>query len=461
MANLHIIKNNGKYILFHTASSSFFEISEELYKKLNEQDETDGIKDERVLKLIEELDTQALLEPGEVVKYDRMRKLTFLCTKDCNLKCRYCFANPNCYSGNKDGRMPLKTYKDALSYSLEKYTEGIERVMFFGGEPLLAFEEIKQFVPYCIEEFTKRNLRLPHIGLVTNGTVFTDEMADFFNEYDISVTISLDGSQEINDKVRVSNGKWSVYNKISDNVKRINQKRKFLLHTEMTLNKQHVLAYQPGKAAEWIDEIYRMGFNGSFVGPVDSLNEYVALGVEDEMIYKSIYREIVDYCFNNMCGNGDFMNLDIIRMIQNLSSRRANLLPCSAGLNSLTVTKEGNILPCYVLSDLKEFSMENIYARDSERFDKISKEFSGHYRYKPHECEECWMRNICGVWCRGFNIINRKNIKTVSPPRCWTSEALLEGVLLNIAEIRNNPEKYGKFRQNIIAIKERYKRTVT
>lgn len=123
--------------------------------------------------------------------------ITFMSARTCNLKCRYCYAGEGEYGGveSKPKLLTANMYMKAVNMVLDEYPEGIKSISFFGGEPLLNFNEIKIFVPAILKELDKREIDYPSLSIITNLVLVTDEMVDFLNKYNIRVAISLDGGK--------------------------------------------------------------------------------------------------------------------------------------------------------------------------------------------------------------------------------------------------------------------------
>lgn len=445
MKDLHLIGEEKLNIVYHVPSSQFFEVTDNIYNRIkNMKEENEDNPESKKIKAF--FDGQPHMKEEEIRQSKRLTKVSFLSTQKCNLRCKYCFANYGHYTENEDSVMSIETYKNTLNYLLEKYPSGIYLIQFFGGEPLIGFNEIKEFIPYCLEEMKKRGLKKPSFGIVTNGTIFTEEMILLFNEYNVSITISLDGpNKELNDVTRISAGGWSVIEKIKENMEWINKKRKFPLFAEITMNKQHLLRYEPGKASRWMEEIQGMGFDGGVFGVVESEDGLLELLDEDKEKYQMMYREIVDYWFSQMTGEDGFCNFDILRAINNISSGTLVALPCGAGLNTLTVTASGDILPCYVFYGVHGFEMGNVINQNEELYNSVRDIFVDVDKHRPEECRSCWLGNVCGIWCRGFSYKTHGSMSSVSKPRCWTAEALTEGVLVNLLKLKKQPERYKEF----------------
>ena len=173
-----------------------------------------GICRENVLEKIEHPATQTLSYHLE----HRVQKVTLQLTQNCNLRCDYC-----AYSGkynqrtHNSGRMSLDTVKKSIDYAIE-HSDGVENlnIGFYGGEPLLEFENLKNAVEYVDEKYHGRKV---NYSITTNGTIMSDEIVKFLMEHDFSVLISLDGPKELHNKNRVfANGEGS-FDKIMQNLR--------------------------------------------------------------------------------------------------------------------------------------------------------------------------------------------------------------------------------------------------
>lgn len=143
---------------------------------------------------------------------------------DCNLACRYCFAEEGEYHGDRS-MMSFEVGKQALDFLVEN--SGSRRnleVDFFGGEPLMNFEVVKQLVAYgrSLEEKHSKKFRFT---LTTNGVLLNDEVMEFANREMANVVLSIDGRREVHDKMRPTrNGKGS-YDLIIDKFKKFAEMR--------------------------------------------------------------------------------------------------------------------------------------------------------------------------------------------------------------------------------------------
>ncbi|MBE6806296.1 MAG: thioether cross-link-forming SCIFF peptide maturase, partial [Ruminococcaceae bacterium] len=249
---VHQYKLNGYNIILDTCSGSVHTVDEVAYDiiSLYKQKSTDEIVDyildkyshlpdvdkNEVLECIE--DIKSLEKDGKLFTKDEFENLAIdyknnskvikaLClhvAHTCNLNCSYCFASQGKYQGER-ALMSFETGKQAFDFLIANSgsRKNLE-VDFFGGEPLMDWEVVKQLVKYAREVEKKHNKNF-RFTLTTNGILIDDEVIDFANKEMSNVVLSLDGRKEINDHFRKDyNGKGS-YDTIVPKFKRLVEKR--------------------------------------------------------------------------------------------------------------------------------------------------------------------------------------------------------------------------------------------
>ena len=245
---VHQYKLNGYNIVLDTASGSIHSVDEvaydiiKYYKEKSVQEIVDiiakeyGVSEQEVLECIE--DVKYLEKNGKLWSVDEYENLAIdfkkrntvvkaLClhiAHSCNLDCSYCFAAGGKYHG-KDSLMSFEVGKRALDFLIEN--SGTRRnleVDFFGGEPLLNFDVVKQLVNYArsIEKEHNKNFRFT---LTTNGVLIDDDVISFCNKEMDNVVLSLDGRREKHDFFRKDLAGNGSYDKILPKFKEFVQKR--------------------------------------------------------------------------------------------------------------------------------------------------------------------------------------------------------------------------------------------
>lgn len=194
------IKQDSYNLLKKITSSQAF--SEELYKSYCEDETIKNLEDSGFLlsKKVKEV-----VHPySNILEYYMSRNikmLTLQVTQQCNLRCEYC-----AYSGiyanreHKNVKMSLETAKKGIRFLIENSIDTEEvNIGFYGGEPLLEFNLVKEAILYAKSISEGKKLTF---SFTTNGTLFTKEIIEFMMAHDVMITISLDGPKEVHDKNR-------------------------------------------------------------------------------------------------------------------------------------------------------------------------------------------------------------------------------------------------------------------
>lgn len=225
------------YYIYDRGRNAILEVEEEEFVEL--ENVRKGIVESERSKVLEKYQRYGFLKENTVTKIEHpctyalkhylakhLEKLTLQVTQRCNLRCEYCI-----YSGNYDTRthseldMGFDTAKKAIDLYLNASNELDElTVAFYGGEPLLNIELIRQCVNYIHERTRGRKVVF---SVTTNGTLLNEKIVSFLEEHKFNVMISLDGSQKEHDTYRkFQNGRGS-FGVIQKNLRRIKEK-----HTE-------------------------------------------------------------------------------------------------------------------------------------------------------------------------------------------------------------------------------------
>lgn len=223
---VHSFKVNGEYFVFDSESGSLHTADKLVFALLNDNkeilsqysaDETAEAQAE-----IEALKEKGLLfsapqtSVGENYEAGIVKSLCLHLSHDCNLRCRYCFANQGDYHGKREN-MPLNVALKAVDMLIAKSGSVKNLEMdFFGGEPLMNFDVLRQTVSYAKEQAQKAG-KIFKFTCTTNGLLLDREKSDYLNEEMDNVVLSLDGRREVNDFARpCPNGRGS-FDLIVDN----------------------------------------------------------------------------------------------------------------------------------------------------------------------------------------------------------------------------------------------------
>ena len=143
---------------------------------------------------------------------------------DCNLACRYCFAEEGEYHGRR-ALMSFEVGKKALDFLVANSGNRVNlEVDFFGGEPLMNWDVVKQLVEYG-RSLEKPNNKKFRFTLTTNGILLNDEILEFVNKEMGNIVLSIDGRKEINDKMRPFRGGQGSYDIIVPKFQKVAESR--------------------------------------------------------------------------------------------------------------------------------------------------------------------------------------------------------------------------------------------
>ena len=223
---VHSFKVNDEYFVFDSESGSLHTADRLVFALLNDnkeilsqysadetaeaQAEIEALKEKGLLFSAPQTSVEGNYEAGIV------KSLCLHLSHDCNLRCRYCFANQGDYHGKREN-MPLNVALKAVDMLIAKSgaVKNLE-MDFFGGEPLMNFDVLRQTVSYAKEQARKAG-KIFKFTCTTNGLLLDREKSDYLNEEMDNVVLSLDGRREVNDFARpCPNGRGS-FDLIVDN----------------------------------------------------------------------------------------------------------------------------------------------------------------------------------------------------------------------------------------------------
>lgn len=325
---------------------------------------------------------------------DRETVVKALClhiAHDCNLKCKYCFAGEGEYHGDRS-MMSLEVGKKAIDFLVANSgnRKNLE-IDFFGGEPLMNFEVVKEIVYYAksIEKEHNKNFRFT---ITTNGVLLDDAKIEFINEHMYNVVLSCDGRKEVHDYMRPTSNNKGSYELIMPKFKDIVAKRQGSYYIRGTFT-HHNLDFSKD-VISMADE----GFDLISVEPVVApLEADYAIQPEDIKTlvaeYETLAKEMVE---RQKAGQG-FQFFHFMIDLTGGPCVAKRLTGCGAGSEYLAVTPFGDLYPCHQFVGMEEFKMGTVET-GVENID-LRKEFKGCNVLAKEECQSCWAKFYCSGGC--------------------------------------------------------------
>ena len=424
---IHQYKNNGYNIVLDVNSGSVHVVDDVVYDTLSMMKEEDADKygEENFKKISSEIIKKY---PGEMLKEEDMREVfsdlreleengalftkdeyregvidfkkrqtvvKALClhiAHDCNLACRYCFAGEGEYQGERS-LMSLEVGKKALDFLVEN--SGNRRnleVDFFGGEPLMNFDVVKELVAYGrgLEEKKEKHFRFT---LTTNGVLLTDDVMEFVNREMDNIVLSIDGRKQVHDHMRPFKNESGSYDLILDKFKKAAESRK--------QKKYYVRGTFTHYNLDFVKDVLHLadeGFQQISVEPVVAgPEEPYAIREEDIPEICRGYDELAEEMLKR---NREGRGFQFFHYMIDLSGGPCvykRLSGCGSGTEYLAVTPWGDLYPCHQFVGEEKFLLGNVY--EGIKKTDIRDAFKLCNVYAKKECRNCFAKFYCSGGC--------------------------------------------------------------
>ncbi|MBQ7574158.1 MAG: thioether cross-link-forming SCIFF peptide maturase [Clostridia bacterium] len=311
---------------------------------------------------------------------------------DCNLRCKYCFGDTGEYRGGRC-LMSAETGKKAIDFVINNSgsRKNIE-IDYFGGEPLMNFDVVKEITEYAKEEGKKhgKNFRFT---ITTNGLLLDEAKKKYINENMSNVVLSIDGRKEVNDRMRYridGSGSYdTIVPKYQDLADSRNQTNYYVRATFTSYNLDFT---------KDVMHLADLGFKQTSVEPVVApYEEDYALRPEhlpqilDE--YEKLAKEYVKRYKDGKWFNFFHFMIDLDQgpcAIKRLSG-------CGAGHEYLAITPQGDIYPCHQFVGNEPFKMGTVY--EGKLNQDIVKYFENSNIYTKDKCRDCFAKFYCSGGC--------------------------------------------------------------
>ena len=380
---------------------------------------------EEIVNLVEkgQLFTPLIMEEEIQSHTPVVKALCLHIAHDCNLACRYCFAKEGEYHGKREF-MSLEVGKKALDFLIAH--SGNRRnleVDFFGGEPLMNWQVVKEIVAYGreLEQKAGKNFRFT---LTTNGVLLDDQVIDFANREMENVVLSLDGRREMNDKMRPTrNGKGSydvVVPKFQKFVRERGDKEYFIRGTFTRENLDFV---------EDVKHFAKLGFKQISIEPV-VLGEENELSIREEDLPEIFnqYDELADVMVENQGTDEEFTFFHFLLDLEGGPCVAKRVTGCGAGSEYLAVTPTGELYPCHQFVGQEEFWLGNV--DEGIVKPEITQEFSKCSVYSKNECQECFAKYYCSGGCMANSYQFHRDINKIYEIGCKMEKKRVECAIM-------------------------------
>ncbi|MDI9483449.1 MAG: thioether cross-link-forming SCIFF peptide maturase [Bacillota bacterium] len=311
---------------------------------------------------------------------------------DCNLRCRYCFAGKGDYNGER-GKMSVSVGKKAIDFVIN--SSGNRRnieIDFFGGEPLLNLDTVKEIVEYAREKEKEFNKHF-RFTITTNGILLNDSNMDYLNDTMDNIVLSIDGRKEVNDEMRVRVDGSGCYKDILPKFQKLASIR--------GTKDYYVRGTYTARNLDFSNDVLHLaekGFDQISIEPV-VLPDGSGIEIKKEHLpalfceYEKLAAALLKHRRQGSRVNFFHFMLDLEAgpcIIKRLKG-------CGAGSEYLAVTPDGGLYPCHQFANNTEYKLGDVF-NGINRYDIVN-EFNRINVYAKEKCRDCWAKFYCSGGC--------------------------------------------------------------
>ena len=342
----------------------------------------------------------------------------------CNLNCGYCFASQGKYHGER-ALMSFEVGKQALDFLMDNSGSRTNlEVDFFGGEPLMNWDVVKQLVEYArsVEKERGKNFRFT---LTTNGMLIDDEVIEFANREMSNVVLSLDGRKEIHDRTRVDYAGGGSYERIVP---------KFRKLVESRGGKDYYMRGTFTHAnPDFTKDIFHMaddlGFTELSMEPVVCApDDPAALTKEDLEIVKEQYEILAKDMIRR---EKDGKPITFYHYMLDLTGGPCiykRISGCGSGTEYMAVTPWGDLYPCHQFVGEEAYKLGNIFTGVTN--EALREEFRSCNAYAREDCKDCWAKLYCSGGCAANAYHASGSIRGIYEPGCELFKKRMECAIM-------------------------------
>lgn len=311
---------------------------------------------------------------------------------DCNLACKYCFAEEGEYHGRR-AIMSYEVGKKALDFLVKNSGNRVNlEVDFFGGEPLMNWQVVKDLVAYgrSLEEPYHKKFRFT---LTTNGVLLNDEILEFANKEMANIVLSIDGRKEVHDFMRPHRGGQGSYDEIVPKYIRVAETRNQMDYYVRGTFTHHNLDFSKD-----VLHLADLGFKQISVEPVvaDEKEEYAIKEADIPLILEQ-YDELAKEIIKRKKEGKGFNFFHFMIDLEGGPCVAKRLSGCGSGTEYLAVTPWGDFYPCHQFVGMEQFLMGNV--DDGIINTGIREEFKTCNVYAKEKCKTCFAKFYCSGGC--------------------------------------------------------------
>ncbi|MCM1190879.1 MAG: thioether cross-link-forming SCIFF peptide maturase [Butyrivibrio sp.] len=353
---------------------------------------------------------------------------------DCNLACKYCFAEEGEYHGRR-ALMSPEVGKKALDFLVANSGNRVNlEVDFFGGEPLMNWQVVKELVEYgrSLEEPFHKKFRFT---LTTNGVLLNDEIMEFANREMANIVLSIDGRKAVNDEMRPFRGGQGSYDLIVPKFQKVAESR-----GQTAYYVRGTYTHNNPDFAEDVLHLADLGFKQISVEPVVAKPEdSYAIQDADVPGLKAEYDRLAAEMIKRKKEGRGFNFFHFMIDLEGGPCVAKRLSGCGSGTEYLAVTPWGDLYPCHQFVGNEDFLMGNVY--DGITREDIRDQFKCCNVYAKEKCRKCFAKVYCSGGCAANSYNFHGNINDAYDIGCELQRKRIEcAIMLKAAEMEEQED---------------------
>lgn len=354
---------------------------------------------------------------------------------DCNLACRYCFAEEGEYHGRR-AFMSFEVGKKALDFLVENSGNRVNlEVDFFGGEPLMNWQVVKELVAYGRSLEGPRHKKF-RFTLTTNGVLLNDEILEFANREMANLVLSIDGRKSVHDFMRPHRGGQGSYDEIVPKFQKAAESR-----NQTNYYVRGTFTHHNTDFSRDVLHLADLGFEQISVEPVVAeASEDYALTKEDLPVLLAQYDELAREMIARRRAGKGFNFFHFMIDLEGGPCVYKRLSGCGAGTEYLAVTPWGDLYPCHQFVGEEEYRMGNV--EEGVTRQEIRDRFRECNVYAKEACRDCFAKFYCSGGCAANACHYGGGLNGVYEPGCELQRKRVEcAVMIKAALAGEEGEK--------------------
>lgn len=392
--------HNVDYVAFLYAKNRYGQALDE--KEKNDFSAIDKADLQELEEEFDELEKMGVLNTPctSFAKKKRIGEIKALCLhicNDCNLRCKYCFADEGTYHTSERAYMSEKVGKKAIDFLIAHSGKRNNlEVDFFGGEPLMNLDVVKSIVEYSRSR-EKQSGKSFNFTMTTNCVLLNDKNIEWLNKEMYNVVLSIDGRHAIHSAVRKAvNGK-DCYDLIVNNAIKFAKARGDKSY--------YVRGTFTAKNLDFADDVLTlndMGFDQISIEPVVTDIDDLKITKEHLPVILKEYERLAEKYIDRRKGDKWFNFFHFMIDLEGGPCLVKRLTGCGSGCEYLAITPTGGIYPCHQFAENKDYYMGNVFDGDLDL--SISDKFADNIVTNKPDCKDCMAKYYCSGGCVANNL---------------------------------------------------------